>query len=70
MVLGVLWEVIRVREGHVGEAHIMGSGALSHEWRSLFVPYEDIAEKAVSMPTIAKNHYVYYLDNTGYTKNG
>jgi len=39
------WEVIRVREGHVGEAHIMGSGALSHEWRSLFVPYEDIAER-------------------------
>ena len=39
------WEVIRIREGHVGEAHIMGSGALSHERRSLFVPYEDIAER-------------------------
>ena len=34
------------------------------------ISYNDIAEKAVSMPGLTELHFAYYLDNTGYTKGG
>lgn len=34
------------------------------------ISYNDIAEKAVSMPELTQHHFVYYLDNTGFLQGG